>query len=193
MGGCGAYAVYSCRDAGLLRPRCHAGCDCLSLHGSPASPPALPCMAARFAELPGHATVTRLQGMLPAIAPVLAHMAEDAWEHLPWSQPKRSVFEAGWFQAPPEWHQVPEVRQLSAVCYFLLEGSLPPAKLRGACPLRWIIYGPSAGLPWLLKHAVKVSVTAQTGLCYNIHEPHQVSPATMPMQCQPNASAQPAR
>eukprot|EP00891_Asterochloris_glomerata_P006431 jgi/Astpho2/6431/fgenesh1_pm.00094_%23_1_t len=49
-----------------------------------------------------------LQGMLPAIAPVLAHMAEDAWEHLPWSQPKGSVFEAGWFQAPPEWHQVPE-------------------------------------------------------------------------------------
>ena len=35
-----------------------------------------------------------LQGLLPALAPVLPHMAEDAWQHLPWSAPAESVFQA---------------------------------------------------------------------------------------------------
>lgn len=32
--------------------------------------------------------------LLPALAPVLPHMAEDAWQHLPWPQPAASVFQA---------------------------------------------------------------------------------------------------
>ena len=31
--------------------------------------------------------------LLPALAPVLPHMAEDAWQHLPWPQPAASVFQ----------------------------------------------------------------------------------------------------
>jgi isoleucyl-tRNA synthetase len=33
--------------------------------------------------------------LLPALAPVLPHMAEDAWQHLPWPQPAASVFQVG--------------------------------------------------------------------------------------------------
>ena len=129
--------------------------------------------------------------MLPAIAPVLAHMAEDAWEHLPWSQPRRSVFEAGWFQAPTEWHQMPEVRQWSAVRHSLLEvgsmppamGSMPPAKLHEACPLHWILYRPFTGL---------LTTEQPRPGCCNIQGPNQAPPAAVPMQRPPDAPAQPA-
>ena len=33
-----------------------------------------------------------LGGLLPAIAPVLPHMAEDAWQALPYAAPAESVF-----------------------------------------------------------------------------------------------------
>ena len=127
-----------------------AGAGCMPLSLSARQPSGAPCSALHGCTLAQVAWTrdTRLQGMLPAIAPVLAHMAEDAWEHLPWPQPKRSVFEAGWFQAPQEWHQMPEVRQLSAVCHSLLEvASMPPGKLHEACPLHRILNGPTAGLP----------------------------------------------
>ncbi len=31
-----------------------------------------------------------LEGMLPLIAPLLPHMAEDAWQNLPYKQPQQS-------------------------------------------------------------------------------------------------------
>ena len=38
-----------------------------------------------------------LQGMLPALAPILPHLAEDAWQSMPWAVPTASVFQSGWF------------------------------------------------------------------------------------------------
>ena len=35
--------------------------------------------------------------------PVLCHMAEDIWQHLPYPVPERSVFERGWPTVPAEW------------------------------------------------------------------------------------------
>ncbi|KAL3159350.1 hypothetical protein ABBQ32_011301 [Trebouxia sp. C0010 RCD-2024] len=52
-----------------------------------------------------------LQGMLPCVAPLLPHLAEDAWEHLPWPAPTKSVFQAGWFQTPQEWSSLSQVDQ----------------------------------------------------------------------------------
>lgn len=46
-----------------------------------------------------------LENLARAIAPVLCHMAEDIWQHLPYKTPYRSVFEAGWVEMPPEWQQ----------------------------------------------------------------------------------------
>ena len=42
----------------------------------------------------------RLAGM---IAPVLCHMAEDIWQHLPYAVSERSVFQRGWPKAEPGW------------------------------------------------------------------------------------------
>ena len=40
-----------------------------------------------------------LEGLLPAIAPVLPHMAEDAWQAVPYPKPADSVFQASTFCA----------------------------------------------------------------------------------------------
>jgi len=44
-----------------------------------------------------------LRCLLPALAPLVPHMAEDAWLNLPYSRPAASVFQAGWAGVPPEW------------------------------------------------------------------------------------------
>ncbi|EFN52326.1 hypothetical protein CHLNCDRAFT_36907 [Chlorella variabilis] len=49
-----------------------------------------------------------LEGMLPVIAPLLPHMAEDAWQNLPYKRQEQSVFQAGWAAVPDEWRQLPE-------------------------------------------------------------------------------------
>jgi len=49
-----------------------------------------------------------LQGLLPALAPVTPHMAEDAWSHLPWEAHVPSVFQGGWQSSPVEWTSIPE-------------------------------------------------------------------------------------
>ena len=59
------------------------------------------CLAALFSSYGGlfccRACQTVLAALaarlLPALAPVLPHMAEDAWQHLPWPQPAASVFQ----------------------------------------------------------------------------------------------------
>ncbi|MEM6448574.1 MAG: isoleucine--tRNA ligase, partial [Cyanobacteria bacterium P01_D01_bin.123] len=52
-----------------------------------------------------------LENLAKAIAPVLSHMAEDIWTHLPYEVDQKSVFEAGWLHAPEQWHN-PELRSL---------------------------------------------------------------------------------
>ena len=44
-----------------------------------------------------------VENLARAIAPVLCHMAEDIWQHLPYETPHNSVFEAGWVQLDPQW------------------------------------------------------------------------------------------
>jgi len=46
-----------------------------------------------------------LEMITKAIAPVLAHTAEDIWQHLPYPAPTKSVFQSGWFIAHDEWHK----------------------------------------------------------------------------------------
>ncbi|HBB32437.1 MAG TPA: isoleucine--tRNA ligase [Cyanobacteria bacterium UBA8803] len=45
-----------------------------------------------------------LENLARAIAPVLCHMAEDIWQYLPYKTPYQSVFESGWVQIDPAWH-----------------------------------------------------------------------------------------
>lgn len=46
-----------------------------------------------------------LQTLLPLMAPVLPHMAEDAWQALPYAKPTASVFQAGWPAPQAAWKQ----------------------------------------------------------------------------------------
>ena len=52
-----------------------------------------------------------LQGMLPALAPILPHLAEDAWQSLSWEVPTASVFQSGWYRPPEQWQSMPESEQ----------------------------------------------------------------------------------
>lgn len=51
-----------------------------------------------------------LSDLLAAIAPLVPHMAEDAWLALPHKPDHASVFQAGWAQPQPQWSQLPQVR-----------------------------------------------------------------------------------
>ncbi|MEM9451598.1 MAG: isoleucine--tRNA ligase [Cyanobacteria bacterium P01_E01_bin.6] len=46
-----------------------------------------------------------LENLARAIAPVLSHLAEDIWQHMPYEMGHRSVFEAGWVQMDEQWKQ----------------------------------------------------------------------------------------
>ncbi len=45
-----------------------------------------------------------LENLVRAIAPVLSHLAEEIWSHLPYPKNHQSVFEAGWLNLPKTWH-----------------------------------------------------------------------------------------
>ncbi|MEO1133448.1 MAG: isoleucine--tRNA ligase, partial [Cyanobacteria bacterium J06639_1] len=45
-----------------------------------------------------------LENLTKAIAPVLSHMAEDIWSHIPYGTAHKSVFEAGWLHTPEQWN-----------------------------------------------------------------------------------------
>ena len=51
-----------------------------------------------------------IENLAKAIAPVLSHMAEDIWGHLPYTTPHLSVFESGWTKLEEAWRQ-PELAQ----------------------------------------------------------------------------------
>ncbi len=46
------------------------------------------------------------QALLPLMAPILPHMAEDAWQALPYTKPTTSVFQAGWPTPDPAWTSI---------------------------------------------------------------------------------------
>jgi len=64
-----------------------------------------------------------LDVLLAAIAPILPHMAEDAWQNVPWKTEKTSVFQAGWPKTDPHpphqaeaWNFVRSVRDDINAC-----------------------------------------------------------------------------
>jgi isoleucyl-tRNA synthetase len=46
-----------------------------------------------------------IENLAKAIAPVLSHLAEDIWQHMPYETGDRSVFESGWVVLDPQWKQ----------------------------------------------------------------------------------------
>ena len=58
---------------------------------------ALPCLAARWFVTAGLNPPCSTQGLLPLMAPLLPHMAEDAWQALPYPSQHASVFQASYW------------------------------------------------------------------------------------------------
>jgi isoleucyl-tRNA synthetase len=52
-----------------------------------------------------------LEAIAKMIAPVMCHTAEDIWQYLPYAKPTKSVFQGGWVQVQPEWHNPPLAEQ----------------------------------------------------------------------------------
>jgi isoleucyl-tRNA synthetase len=46
-----------------------------------------------------------LENLARAIAPVLSHLAEDIWQHMPYEVATESVFQAGWVHMQDQWKQ----------------------------------------------------------------------------------------
>ncbi len=44
-----------------------------------------------------------VENLARAIAPILCHLAEDIWQHLPYTTPHRSVFQSGWVKLETAW------------------------------------------------------------------------------------------
>jgi len=86
-----------------------------------------------------HLVVERLAGL---IAPVLCHMAEDIWQHLPYAVAERSVFERGWPTAPASWaspdleEPLERILELRARVNRLLEGSRSRGELGASLEAR---------------------------------------------------------
>lgn len=87
-----------------------------------------------------------MQGLLPVIAPILPHLAEDAWEHVPYRKEEGSVFQAGWSPPSPLWQ----------------EGEAIAPTFRSILALR------SAFLPWpplFLRHPISLCLTSFPCVC----------------------------
>ena len=72
---------------------------------------------------------------------MVPHLAEDAWQALPWEAPTTSVFQAGWFEPPQQWQSLPEAQLQAFRCLLLLRCPHPsssPCSRVPACP-DWLL------------------------------------------------------
>lgn len=93
-----------------------------------------------------------LENLARAIAPVLSHMAEDIWQHLPYPTPHQSVFEAGWVRWEAQW-QAPELleswrslRQIRADVNKVLEQARVERTIGSSLEAKVLLYVPELNL-----------------------------------------------
>nr|WP_246841481.1 isoleucine--tRNA ligase [Chroococcidiopsis sp. TS-821] len=91
-----------------------------------------------------------LENLAKAIAPVLCHMAEDIWQHLPYPTPYKSVFEAGWVKLEKQWYQPQladswqKLRQLRAEVNKVLEQARVEKTIGSSLEAKVLLYVPNA-------------------------------------------------
>ena len=97
-----------------------------------------------------------LENLARAIAPVLCHMAEDIWQHLPYKTPETSVFESGWVQMKSEWQQ-PELaaswaklRQIRGEVNKVMEQARADSMIGSSLEAKVLLYTPDGELRQLL-------------------------------------------
>ena len=97
-----------------------------------------------------------LENLARAIAPVLCHMAEDIWQHLPYKTPETSVFESGWVQMKSEWQQ-PELaaswaklRQIRGEVNKVMEQARANSMIGSSLEAKVFLYTPDGEMRQLL-------------------------------------------
>ncbi|KAK9805259.1 hypothetical protein WJX72_009336 [[Myrmecia] bisecta] len=95
-----------------------------------------------------------LAGLLPMLAPLVPHMAEDAWQCLRYTKPAESVFQAGWQPATQEWAALSEaeaatwraVRAIRSQVNMVAEEARREKFLGGALEARLLLHVEDADL-----------------------------------------------
>ena len=97
-----------------------------------------------------------LENLARAIAPVLCHMAEDIWQHLPYKTPETSVFESGWVKIKSEWQQ-PELaaswaklRRIRGEVNKVMEQARADSMIGSSLEAKVLLYTPDRELRQLL-------------------------------------------
>ena len=97
-----------------------------------------------------------LENLARAIAPVLCHMAEDIWQHLPYKTPETSVFESGWVKTKSEWQQ-PELaaswaklRRVRGEVNKVMEQARADSMIGSSLEAKVLLYTPDGELRQLL-------------------------------------------
>jgi isoleucyl-tRNA synthetase len=98
-----------------------------------------------------------LENLARAIAPVLSHMAEDIWQHIPYPTSYQSVFESGWVQMKKQW-QAPELagfwqelRQIRAEVNKVLERARAEKAIGSSLEAKTLLYIPELQMRQKLK------------------------------------------
>lgn len=93
-----------------------------------------------------------VENLAKAIAPVLSHMAEDIWQHLPYEMPFKSVFEAGWVNVEDSWRK-PELaeswsklRQVRAEVNKVMEAARSGKMIGSSLDSKVLLYTSDEGL-----------------------------------------------
>jgi len=136
-----------------------------------------------------------LENLAHAIAPVLAHMAEDIWQSLPYSTPYQSVFEAGWVQLESQW-QVPElaefwqkVRQIRTEVNRVLEKARAEKTVGSSLEAKVLLYIPQQTLRHQLR-ALAPEVDASTNGVDELRYLFLASQVELLESCQPLSGLQ---
>ncbi len=93
-----------------------------------------------------------LENLATAIAPVLAHMAEDIWQFLPYATAHKSVFQAGWLKLDPAWSQPAlaekwqTLRTIRAEANKVLEQARASKAIGSSLEAKLLLYIPDASL-----------------------------------------------
>ncbi len=92
-----------------------------------------------------------LENLAHAIAPVLSHMAEDIWQHIPYPTPYQSVFESGWirleqWKAPELAAFWQELRQIRAEVNKVLERARAEKEIGSSLEAKTLLYIPELQL-----------------------------------------------
>ncbi|MDG2991207.1 isoleucine--tRNA ligase [Candidatus Synechococcus calcipolaris G9] len=98
-----------------------------------------------------------LENLARAIAPVLCHLAEDIWQHLPYETPHLSVFQSGWITCPEHWRDEAlgkkwqTLRNLRAEVNKVLEQARSEKAIGSSLEAKLLLYVPDPDLRQVLE------------------------------------------